>query len=58
MKGRQPWILGGVAVVLIVGAFFGWRMLSPRESTDDAQVKAAMSVRSPHASPAPSRPSP
>jgi membrane fusion protein (multidrug efflux system) len=43
MKGRQPWILGGVAVVLVVGAFFVWRMLSPRESTDDAQVSGHVS---------------
>jgi membrane fusion protein (multidrug efflux system) len=43
MKGKQPWILGGLAVVLIVGAFWAWRVLSPRESTDDAQVSGHVS---------------
>lgn len=43
MKGRLPWILGGVTIVLIVGAFFAWRELNPRESTDDAQVSGHVS---------------
>lgn len=43
MKGRRPWILGGVAIVLIVGVFFVWRELTPRESTDDAQVSGHVS---------------
>ena len=38
MTGRRPWILAGAVVVLTVGAFWLWRTLSPRESTDDAQV--------------------
>ena len=43
MKGRLPWILGGVTIVLIVGAFFVWREINPRESTDDAQVSGHVS---------------
>jgi len=43
MKGKQPWILGGLAIALAVGAFFVWRHLSPRESTDDAQVSGHVS---------------
>jgi membrane fusion protein, multidrug efflux system len=43
MKGKQPWIMGGLAIALAVGAFFVWRHLSPRESTDDAQVSGHVS---------------
>jgi membrane fusion protein (multidrug efflux system) len=43
MKGRLPWILGGVAIVLVAAALFAWRELSPRESTDDAQVSGHVS---------------
>jgi membrane fusion protein (multidrug efflux system) len=43
MKGKQPWIMGGLAIVLVVGGFFVWRQLSPRESTDDAQVSGHVS---------------
>ena len=37
-RGRQRWILAGIAIAIAVGAFVLWRHLSPRESTDDAQV--------------------
>jgi membrane fusion protein (multidrug efflux system) len=43
MKGKQPWIMGGLAIGLVVAAFFVWRHLSPRESTDDAQVSGHVS---------------
>jgi membrane fusion protein (multidrug efflux system) len=43
MKGKRPWIMGGLAIALVVGAFFVWRRLSPRESTDDAQVSGHVS---------------
>ena len=43
MKGKQPWIIGGLAIALAVAAFFLWRHLSPRESTDDAQVSGHVS---------------
>jgi len=36
--GRRPWVLAGLAALVLVGAFVAWRALSPRESTDDAQV--------------------
>jgi len=25
MKGKQPWIIGGLAIALAVAAFFVWR---------------------------------
>jgi membrane fusion protein (multidrug efflux system) len=37
-KGPQRWVVAGVLIVLGIGAFVAWRYLSPRESTDDAQV--------------------
>jgi membrane fusion protein (multidrug efflux system) len=41
---RLRWIFAGVAfVVLLVGAYFGWRALYPRESTDDAQIAGHVS---------------
>jgi membrane fusion protein (multidrug efflux system) len=43
MKGKQPWIMGGLVIALVVGGFFVWRQLSPRESTDDAQVSGHVS---------------
>jgi membrane fusion protein (multidrug efflux system) len=43
MKGRRPWILGGVVLVLAAGGFFLWRHFAPRESTDDAQVSGHVS---------------
>src|SRR6187455_964577 len=42
-RGRQRWVLAGVAVALAIGAFLLWRHLSPRESTDDAQVSGHVS---------------
>jgi membrane fusion protein (multidrug efflux system) len=43
MKGKQPWIIGGLAIALVVAGFFVWRHFSPRESTDDAQVSGHVS---------------
>jgi membrane fusion protein (multidrug efflux system) len=43
MKGKRPWIIGGLAIALVVAGFFLWRHLSPRESTDDAQVSGHVS---------------
>ncbi len=43
MKGRRPWFIGGAVLVLAAGAFFLWRHLAPRESTDDAQVSGHVS---------------
>ena len=42
-RGRQRWVLAGVAIALAAGAFVLWRYLSPRESTDDAQVSGHVS---------------
>jgi membrane fusion protein (multidrug efflux system) len=36
---RRPLIIGaGIVIVVLVAGFFVWRHLSPRESTDDAQI--------------------
>jgi membrane fusion protein (multidrug efflux system) len=40
---KRPWLIGGAAVIVAVGAFVAWRYLSPRESTDDAQVTGHVS---------------
>jgi len=40
---QRAFIAAGVLLVVIIGAFFGWRMLSPREDTDDAQVSGHVS---------------
>jgi len=37
------WIAGGVLLVVAVVAFVGWRALSPREETDDAQIAGHVS---------------
>jgi multidrug resistance efflux pump len=37
---KRSWILAVLGVAALAGAFFVWRHLSPRESTDDAQVAA------------------
>jgi membrane fusion protein, multidrug efflux system len=42
-RGRQRWVLAAVAIALAAGAFVLWRYLSPRESTDDAQVSGHVS---------------
>ena len=45
---RRPYFIGaGVLVVVLIGAYFGWRMLSPRESTDDAQITGHVSPVAP-----------
>jgi membrane fusion protein, multidrug efflux system len=40
---RRRWLLAGAAAVLVAGGFLLWRYLSPRESTDDAQVSGHVS---------------
>jgi membrane fusion protein (multidrug efflux system) len=40
---KRPWIAAGVVIVLGIAGFFAWRYLSPRESTDDAQVAGHVS---------------
>jgi membrane fusion protein, multidrug efflux system len=40
---QRAFIAAGVVLVVAVAAFFGWRMLSPREGTDDAQVSGHVS---------------
>jgi len=42
-RGRQRWVLAAVAIAIAAGAFILWRYLSPRESTDDAQVSGHVS---------------
>jgi len=42
-SSRRPWIFGAIAVVVLAGAYWTWRHLSPRESTDDAQVSGHVS---------------
>ena len=37
-NSRRMWIIAGAVALLAFGAFALWRYLSPRESTDDAQV--------------------
>jgi membrane fusion protein (multidrug efflux system) len=43
MKGRLPWILGGLALVVVIGGYVMWRHVNPREGTDDAQVTGHVS---------------
>ena len=40
---QRAFIAAGVLLVVAVAAFFGWRTLSPREGTDDAQVSGHVS---------------
>jgi membrane fusion protein, multidrug efflux system len=40
---QRAFIAAGVLLVVAVAGFFGWRMLSPREGTDDAQVSGHVS---------------
>jgi membrane fusion protein (multidrug efflux system) len=40
---NRTWLYGGVAALALVVAFWAWRTLSPRESTDDAQVAGHVS---------------
>jgi len=40
---RRWWLIGGAGVVAVVAALFVWGQLSPRESTDDAQVSGHVS---------------
>ena len=41
--GRRRWLWVGGFIVLVVAAFAAWRMIWPRESTDDAQVSGHVS---------------
>ncbi|MFI5179081.1 MAG: efflux RND transporter periplasmic adaptor subunit [Vicinamibacterales bacterium] len=41
--GRTPWVLAGLVVLVAAGGYITWRSLSPRESTDDAQVAGHVS---------------
>ena len=40
---KRAFIAVGVFLVVVAGAFFGWRTLWPREGTDDAQVTGHVS---------------
>jgi membrane fusion protein (multidrug efflux system) len=40
---RRSWLIAGAVVVALVVAYFGWRYIFPRESTDDAQVAGHVS---------------
>jgi len=46
-RHRGGFIAGGASLLLIVGIFFVWRALAPRESTDDAQVSGHVSPIAP-----------
>jgi len=39
----RPWLIGGAAVAVLVGGYWLYRVLSPHESTDDAQVSGHVS---------------
>jgi len=43
LQRARRWWLAGLAVIVAAGAFMLWRYLSPRESTDDAQVSGHVS---------------
>ncbi len=40
---NRRWVIASVAVIAVVGGFFAWRYLFPRQSTDDAQVTGHVS---------------
>lgn len=40
---RRPWVIAGAVLVVALAGFFAWRYVSPRESTDDAQVSGHVS---------------
>jgi len=42
-QGARRWVVIGLGAVVLVGGFLLWRYLSPRESTDDAQVSGHVS---------------
>jgi membrane fusion protein (multidrug efflux system) len=43
VQGARRWVLIGLGAAVLVGGFLLWRYLSPRESTDDAQVSGHVS---------------
>src|SRR6476659_5664011 len=43
LQRARRWLLIGLIVVVAAGGFVLWRYLSPRESTDDAQVSGHVS---------------
>jgi membrane fusion protein (multidrug efflux system) len=43
LQRARRWLLVGLVVVVAAGGFVLWRFLSPRESTDDAQVSGHVS---------------
>ncbi len=43
MAGKRLWIIAATVIVLGAGGFWLWRTLSPRESTDDAQMAGHVS---------------
>ncbi|MEO8480869.1 MAG: HlyD family secretion protein [Acidobacteriota bacterium] len=43
MAGKRLWIIAAVVIVFAAGGFWLWRTLSPRESTDDAQMTGHVS---------------
>jgi membrane fusion protein, multidrug efflux system len=43
LQRRRAWIIIAAAGILVVAGFLLWRYLSPRESTDDAQVSGHVS---------------
>ena len=40
---QRVWLIGGAALAVLAGGFAVWRHLSPRESTDDAQISGHVS---------------
>jgi len=43
MAGKRLWIIAATVIVIAGGGFWLWRTLSPRESTDDAQMTGHVS---------------
>jgi membrane fusion protein (multidrug efflux system) len=43
MAGKRLWIIAALVIVVGAGGFWLWRTLSPRESTDDAQLTGHVS---------------
>lgn len=43
MAGKRLWIIAAIVIVAGAGGFWLWRTISPRESTDDAQMTGHVS---------------
>jgi len=43
MAGKRLWIIAAIVIVVAAGSFWLWRTISPRESTDDAQMTGHVS---------------